>query len=73
MDYVNHLAGVLRDIAEHLAVFAAPMTSLPAWLADVAVNAYSHMRSAMYFADGRWRQWEVTSVCAPPACPRWFL
>ncbi|ESO93556.1 hypothetical protein LOTGIDRAFT_161662 [Lottia gigantea] len=34
-------------------------SSVPVWLSDVLINSLSHIRSAMWFADGRWRQWEA--------------
>eukprot|EP01050_Picozoa_sp_SAG11_P006368 SAG11_NODE_490_length_8982_cov_5.961162_9_plen_762_part_00 len=32
---------------------------LPAWLADILVNMLSHVRSAWWEEDGKWRQWEA--------------
>ena len=32
---------------------------LPAWLADTLVNMLSHVRSAWWEEDGKWRQWEA--------------
>ena len=34
-------------------------TSLPDYLVDSLVNSFSHLRSAMWAADGTWRQWEA--------------
>lgn len=48
---------IVNDINAHHSVFAGG--SEPDWLADVAINSFSHMRNAMHFADGRWRQWEA--------------
>eukprot|EP01043_Picozoa_sp_COSAG02_P048866 COSAG02_NODE_4850_length_4905_cov_6.344985_1_plen_1001_part_00 len=32
---------------------------LPEWLADILVNMLSHVRSAWWEEDGKWRQWEA--------------
>ena len=32
---------------------------LPDYLVDSLINSASHMRSAMYFSNGDWRQWEA--------------
>lgn len=50
---------VVADINAHHAVFLAAPRSEPDWLADIAVNSFSHMRNAFYTADGRWRQYEA--------------
>lgn len=34
-------------------------STLPDYLIDTLINSASHMRSAMYFANGDWRQWEA--------------
>jgi non-lysosomal glucosylceramidase len=34
-------------------------SSLPNYLVDSLINSASHMRSAMYFSNGDWRQWEA--------------
>jgi non-lysosomal glucosylceramidase len=34
-------------------------SSLPDYLIDSLINSVSHMRSAMYFTNGDWRQWEA--------------
>ncbi|CAF2079577.1 unnamed protein product [Rotaria magnacalcarata] len=34
-------------------------SSLPDYLVDSLINSVSHMRSAMYFSNGDWRQWEA--------------
>ncbi|CAF3168454.1 unnamed protein product [Rotaria sp. Silwood2] len=34
-------------------------SSLPVYLVDSLINSASHMRSAMYFSNGDWRQWEA--------------
>ena len=36
-------------------------SSLPTWLGDSLLNSLHHARSAMWLADGRWRQWESFS------------
>ncbi|KAK6191696.1 hypothetical protein SNE40_003314 [Patella caerulea] len=34
-------------------------SSVPIWLSDVLINSLSHIRSAFWVADGRWRQFEA--------------
>ena len=34
-------------------------SNLPDHLVDSLINSVSHMRSAMYFTNGEWRQWEA--------------
>jgi uncharacterized protein (DUF608 family) len=34
-------------------------SSLPDYLVDALINSPSHMRSAMHFSNGDWRQWEA--------------
>jgi len=34
-------------------------SSLPDWLSDMYINSLSHIRSAFWTQDGRWRQWEA--------------
>ncbi|CAF1591372.1 unnamed protein product [Adineta ricciae] len=34
-------------------------SSLPDYLIDSLINSVSHMRSAMYFSNGDWQQWEA--------------
>jgi non-lysosomal glucosylceramidase len=53
------LASVVGDLNAHHAVFGGAGSSVPAWLADSLINSMSHFRSVMWFADGRWRQWEA--------------
>lgn len=36
-------------------------SSLPTWFGDSLLNSLHHTRSAMWLADGRWRQWESFS------------
>lgn len=50
---------MISDINDHHSVWASPNRSEPDWLADVAINSFSHMRNAMFFKDGRWRQYEA--------------
>lgn len=51
------IPSVVHGIQNH---HEAIMTStLPDWLKDTLINSVSHMRYAMYFSDGRWRQWEA--------------
>ena len=47
--------------AEFASTLIGPSTSLPAWLGDSLLNTLHHTRSAMWTADGRWRQWESFS------------
>ncbi|KAK6180933.1 hypothetical protein SNE40_008897 [Patella caerulea] len=39
--------------------FLTPGSSVPVWLSDLLINSLGHIRSAMWFADGKWRQWEA--------------
>lgn len=51
------LQPVISDImALHTPFFSS---SMPDWMSDFFINSLSHTRSAMWFADGRWRQWEA--------------
>eukprot|EP01060_Flectonema_neradi_P034788 TRINITY_DN6212_c0_g2_i1.p1 TRINITY_DN6212_c0_g2~~TRINITY_DN6212_c0_g2_i1.p1 ORF type:complete len:973 (+),score=112.61 TRINITY_DN6212_c0_g2_i1:37-2955(+) len=34
-------------------------SSLPQWMSDTLLSQLHHTRSAMWFKDGRWRQWEA--------------
>jgi len=34
-------------------------SSIPEYLQDTLINSVSHVRSAMYFTNGDWRQWEA--------------
>jgi len=47
--------------ASFAATLSSPSSSLPAWLGDSLLNSLHHTRSAMWLADGRWRQWESYS------------
>ena len=51
------LAVVAADILAIHSVYSD--TSLPAYLTDSLLNSFSHVRSAFWIADGRWRQWEA--------------
>eukprot|EP00698_Gefionella_okellyi_P024626 TRINITY_DN8763_c0_g1_i1.p1 TRINITY_DN8763_c0_g1~~TRINITY_DN8763_c0_g1_i1.p1 ORF type:complete len:1014 (+),score=226.22 TRINITY_DN8763_c0_g1_i1:103-3144(+) len=51
------LIDIVSDLNSHHAVFAN--SSMPVWLSDSFINSMSHFRSAMWFRDGRWRQWEA--------------
>ncbi|CAF0731261.1 unnamed protein product [Adineta steineri] len=53
----NQLKLILKDILTlHNVYFNS---SLPNYLVDSLINSASHMRSAMYFSNGDWRQWEA--------------
>lgn len=56
-DMLQSLQEVVADIAALHGPFFE--SSMPAFLSDFYVNSLSHVRSAMWFADGRWRQWEA--------------
>jgi non-lysosomal glucosylceramidase len=51
------LPAAVGDIAGLHGMLTA--SSLPAWLADHAVNSMSHMRTVIWTRDGRWRQPEA--------------
>ncbi|KAK8792751.1 hypothetical protein WA158_004915 [Blastocystis sp. Blastoise] len=56
--YVNKdIASLVHNIMKYQESLMT--SSIPNWLKDTLVNSVSHMRYAMYFADGRWRQWEA--------------
>ncbi|CAF4796443.1 unnamed protein product [Rotaria sp. Silwood1] len=53
----NQLKVIIKDILIlHNLYFNS---SLPDYLVDSLINSASHMRSAMYFSNGDWRQWEA--------------
>ena len=51
----------LEKIVQNLKNFheAFFTSTLPDYLSDLFVNSVSHFRSAMYYKDGTWRQWEA--------------
>ncbi|UJR11626.1 hypothetical protein I4U23_015807 [Adineta vaga] len=51
------LENVLNDILTLHNIYTN--SSLSDYLIDSLINSVSHMRSAMYFANGDWRQWEA--------------
>lgn len=53
------LLSTVTDIGAYHSLFTSPSSSLPTWLADHAINSVSHVRYAIWTADGRWRQWEA--------------
>lgn len=61
-----HVAKEMRDSIPSLAANVSALhktfldSSLPEWLSDLLVNSLSHIRTAIWFKDGRWRQWEAT-------------
>eukprot|EP01064_Diplonema_japonicum_P033224 TRINITY_DN64_c1_g2_i1.p1 TRINITY_DN64_c1_g2~~TRINITY_DN64_c1_g2_i1.p1 ORF type:complete len:965 (+),score=272.99 TRINITY_DN64_c1_g2_i1:68-2962(+) len=53
----NDLLPTLKDIAAiHDPVLKS---TLPVWMRDTLIGTLHHVRSAMWFHDGRWRQWEA--------------
>eukprot|EP01064_Diplonema_japonicum_P031942 TRINITY_DN5885_c0_g3_i1.p1 TRINITY_DN5885_c0_g3~~TRINITY_DN5885_c0_g3_i1.p1 ORF type:complete len:905 (+),score=206.99 TRINITY_DN5885_c0_g3_i1:218-2932(+) len=53
----NDLVPTLKDIsAIHDPVLKS---TLPVWMRDTLIGTLHHVRSAMWFHDGRWRQWEA--------------
>ncbi|CAF2576069.1 unnamed protein product [Rotaria sp. Silwood2] len=53
----SQLKIIIKDILTlHYLYFNS---SLPDYLVDSLINSASHMRSAMYFSNGDWRQWEA--------------
>ncbi|CAD5124032.1 DgyrCDS12336 [Dimorphilus gyrociliatus] len=61
-----HVAKEMRDSLPSLAASISGIhktfldSTLPSWLSDLFVNSLSHIRTAIWFKDGRWRQWEAT-------------
>ena len=53
----TQLNTVVKDIGSLHVVYTD--SSLPDYLVDSLLNSASHMRSAMYFTNGDWRQWEA--------------
>ena len=53
----TQLNSVIKDISTLHNIYLN--SSLPDYLVDSLINSVSHMRSAMYFANGDWRQWEA--------------
>jgi non-lysosomal glucosylceramidase len=53
----TQLNSVIKDISTLHNLYLN--TSLPDYLVDSLINSVSHMRSAMYFTNGDWRQWEA--------------
>ena len=51
------LSTVVDDILALQSVYYN--TTLPEYLIDNLVNSFSHLRSAMWSANGTWRQWEA--------------
>src|SRR4051794_22373635 len=56
----------MQDLSYLNSLFS--QTTLPVWLADSLQNSMSHMRDAMWFADGRWRQWVSDVSCVLLYC-----
>jgi len=50
---------VVGDLNAHHAVYAGAGSSLPDWLADMAINQMSHFRGMIYTRDGRMREFEA--------------
>jgi non-lysosomal glucosylceramidase len=53
----TQLAVIIKDILTLHNLYLD--SSLPDYLVDSLINSVSHMRSAMHFANGDWRQWEA--------------
>eukprot|EP00759_Apiculatamorpha_spiralis_P003226 PhF_6_TR11553/c0_g1_i1/m.18566 len=49
-DFVGNVQRLHRAFTE---------SSLPDWMSDSLLASLHHIRSAAWFADGRWRQWEA--------------
>jgi len=51
----------LDNVVEHILALHTPFfnSSLPEWMQDILIGSLHHTRSAMWFEDGRWRQWEA--------------
>jgi uncharacterized protein (DUF608 family) len=48
----------LTDVSVKLVQWQIPFSTMPTVVQDHIFNAFSHARSAMYFQNGDWRQWE---------------
>lgn len=53
----SELNRILKDISTLHNLYLN--SSLPDYLVDSLINSVSHVRSAMYFVNGDWRQWEA--------------
>jgi non-lysosomal glucosylceramidase len=53
------LLSAVQDINTFHSVFAGPLSPLPVWLQDMAINMHSHFRSMIATADGRMREFEA--------------
>jgi len=53
----SQLSSIVNDISTLHNIYLN--TTLPDYLVDSLINSVSHMRSAMYFSNGDWRQWEA--------------
>eukprot|EP01064_Diplonema_japonicum_P033222 TRINITY_DN64_c1_g1_i1.p1 TRINITY_DN64_c1_g1~~TRINITY_DN64_c1_g1_i1.p1 ORF type:complete len:987 (+),score=326.97 TRINITY_DN64_c1_g1_i1:66-3026(+) len=57
LELAADLVGTLADIhAIHRPILGS---TLPTWMSDSLVATLHHVRSAMWYKDGRWRQWEA--------------
>ncbi|CAH1781975.1 unnamed protein product [Owenia fusiformis] len=54
----SQLDDIVDDIRKLHGAFYESV-GLPVFLQDLLINSLSHIRSAMWFDDGRWRQWEA--------------
>eukprot|EP01059_Diplonema_ambulator_P001585 TRINITY_DN11354_c0_g1_i1.p1 TRINITY_DN11354_c0_g1~~TRINITY_DN11354_c0_g1_i1.p1 ORF type:complete len:975 (+),score=272.70 TRINITY_DN11354_c0_g1_i1:44-2968(+) len=57
LELVGDLVGTLADIHNIHKPFLG--STLPTWMSDSLIATLHHVRSAMWFQDGRWRQWEA--------------
>ena len=53
----SQLQTILNDVSTLHNIYLN--SSLPDHLVDSLINSFSHVRSAMYFSNGDWRQWEA--------------
>ena len=60
-DSAEQLMSGLTDVVADALAIQNPLlkSTLPEWLSDTLIGQLHHMRSAMWFHDGRWRQWEA--------------
>lgn len=60
-DVAVKTVGMMNEILDNITAMHSIFfdSSLPDFLKDLYVNSLSHIRSAMWFYDGRWRQWEA--------------
>eukprot|EP00039_Didymoeca_costata_P023556 m.7494 g.7494 ORF g.7494 m.7494 type:complete len:1006 (-) comp3723_c0_seq2:57-3074(-) len=61
-DAAQSMLPLLEDTVDNIAALHSVFTdatSVPIWLTDTLINMLSHIRSAWWEENGKWRQWEA--------------